>query len=687
MASLIIAVKAPAAAILPSILAVAHINNTSAATDSITIKYVNSDELGPSTASVQYLGSDDASPVEDVETLLALQLRYNGGDAHSNLQQWISKAQELRRSDFRLLQKPLSELDTHLTLRTYITGYGLTFFDLLIYATLRGNRFAAAGVSVRTNVQRWFTYVESSCPWIRQARDELNAQINRFKSNDEQSPSLATVAARASRGPIVTRFPPEPSGYLHIGHAKAALLNAMLAHDQGGTLVCRFDDTNPSKESQEFQDSILDDLAAMDIHPDRMTYSSDYFPQMFAACTSLIKAGKAYADSTPHPVMKDQRKHGIASSHRNNDPNFSLSKFQAMQSGHPSGQAWCIRARISVDDPNKALRDPVIYRCNPTPHHRTGSQCNVYPTYDFCAPFVDAVEGITLALRTTEYNDRNAQYQWLQTALGLQPVPVWEFARLSFVNTVLSKRKLAQIVASGVEGTEKGALREFIRAQGPSRNVVVMDWKGLWAVNRKHIDSVAPRHTTVRRRDVVTAFVEGIAGAEVRDKPEHGKNQELGTKKVVYSDRILLDQDDAQSFVDGEEITLMNWGNAIVKQITRDERTGLVGGLAFQLHLAGDVKITRKKITWLSTAQNLVPVKLHEFGHLITKDKLDKEDDILDYLNRESENIEDAWADCNVAELRRGDIVQFERYGYYRLDEPATGTDAATFFKIPSGKE
>ncbi|GAM90218.1 hypothetical protein ANO11243_082600 [Dothideomycetidae sp. 11243] len=619
----------------------------------------------------------------------------------ASLKEWIQQARDFRRADFVALRPSFMRLDAHLIQRTFIVDHSVTIVDIVVYATVRGNRFAAAGLPSWTNVQRWVSYLEASSVFIHKVRDELNAHVNRWKSSSDGSAALANLAARGIKGQIVTRFPPEPSGFLHIGHAKAALLNYTLARDNGGTFICRFDDTDPSKETAEFQDAIREDLRTMGIEPDRVTYSSDYFEQMHSACVDMIKSGKAYADNTDWETMKSERKIGIASQCRDKDVDFSLAKFEAMRAGTDEGQQWCIRARISVDNPNKCLRDPVIYRCNAQPHHRTGTLWKVYPTYDFCVPFVDAVEGITLALRTTEYNDRNAQYAWIQAAMCRTAIPVHEFSRLSFVNTVMSKRTLAHIVASDIvkgwddprmptirglirRGLTMPALREFIRSQGPSRNVIALDWSLLWSVNKKHIDPIAARHTAVRQIGSVVAFVNGITDTVVLDKPKHSKSKGLGTKKVVWGDNILLEQDDAQSLVEGEEITLMSWGNALVSSIDRDSTSERVTSLRLELNLAGNVKTTKKRLTWLSIAQKLVPVRLHSFGILITKEKFQKHDDVNEYINRDSEKVEDAWADCNVADLQRGEIIQFERYGYYRVDEPASAGMAGAFFKIPT---
>lgn len=485
------------------------------------------------------------------------------------------------------------------------------------------------------------------------------------------------------------------------------MLNDFFAHGKGGgNLICRFDDTNPSKESQEFEDSIFDDLGMMKIYPDRISHSSDFFPQMYEYCVQLLQNEKAYADDTEKELMSYERKHGIASKRRGASVIESLARFEEMRAGSKEGTQWCIRAKISIDNVNKALRDPVIYRCNIQPHHRTGSTWKVYPTYDFCAPILDSTEGVTHALRTNEYHDRNPQYVWFQKALGLREVEIFDFARMNFIQTVISKRKLSKIVDSGVvwgwddprmptlqgmrrRGMTTSALREFILKQGPSQNIINQDWSQIWAINKKHIEPLAPRHTAITKDGMVEVIIKG--GPEMaysEDKPKHNKNPGLGGKKVVYGKKILIDQKDAVSFTEGEEITLMNWGNAIVRKIhgIMDPSTKAVTSLEADLHLQGDFKKTEKKITWLSQEQDLVPVHLIDFDYLITKDKLEKKDNVEDFLTPETEFRTEVLADCNVATLVTGDIIQFERKGYFRVDQALLDDKPAVMFEIPTGK-
>ncbi|KAK9451992.1 tRNA synthetases class I, catalytic domain-containing protein [Limtongia smithiae] len=515
-------------------------------------------------------------------------------------------------------------------------------------------------------------------------------------------PNYNINLVNAEDGKVVTRFPPEPSGYLHIGHAKAALLNQYFAQMYHGKLIIRFDDTNPSKEKVEFEDSIIEDLALLGIKGDILTHTSDYFDLMYDMCVKIITDGKAYADDTPVEQMRFERTEGIASANRERSPEESLKILELMKQGADEGLKFCIRAKISVTSPNKTLRDPVIYRCNLTPHHRTGTTWKMYPTYDFACPIVDAHEGVTHALRTTEYRDRNAQYEWMLKALGLRKVYIWDFSRMSFVRTLLSKRKLQWFVdqklvtgwddprfptVRGIRrrGMTIEGLRTFILQQGPSKNILNFEWSLIWATNKKVIDPVAPRNVAIVKKDMVKVT---IAGGPVEtfseDKPRHKKNADVGLKKVLYSSEIYIDQEDAQTFADNEEVTLMDWGNAFMKTIHKDG--DIVTAIDAVLNLEGDFRKTDKKITWLAATDDVVPVDLVDFDYLITKDKLQEEDDVADFVNPHTEFHTPAIGDLNVRDMKEGDIIQFERKGYYRLDKAYTLDSPAVFFTIPDGK-
>lgn len=486
-------------------------------------------------------------------------------------------------------------------------------------------------------------------------------------------------------------------------------MNDYFAHEAypGGKLICRFDDTNPSKEKEEFEDAIVEDLALMGIRPDQTSHSSDYFQEMYEYCIKIIRDGNAYADDTEQEIMRAERMDGIASKCRDAPVEENLHRFEKMKSGSEEGLRWCIRAKISVDDNNKALRDPVIYRCNLTPHHRTGTSWKMYPTYDFCVPILDALEGVTHALRTIEYRDRNPQYDWMQKTLGLRHVQIWDFARLNFVRTLLSKRKLTKFVENGVvwgwddprfptirgirrRGMTIGALREFILKQGPSRNVVNLDWTLFWATNKKHIDLIAPRYTVINSKDAVTVTIKGGPDEPYTDlKPKHAKNPEIGMKHVVYSSEILIDQEDAKSFKENEEITLMGWGNAVVRSITHSNTDSpTITSITMDLHLAGDFKTTEKKITWLSTkGQKPVKVEMYDFDFLITKEKLEEDDNVDDFLTPQTIFQSEGITDPSITELKWDDIIQFERRGYFRVDQPMADGKPAVFFNIPTGSK
>ncbi|KAK8187046.1 glutamyl-tRNA synthetase [Phyllosticta capitalensis] len=633
----------------------------------------------------------------------------------AQIKEWQDRAAKLTPLNLKAIEAPLAELDAHLTLRSHIVGYGLTDADITVWKTLRDNRVAHAYIkqNLMVNLTRWFKYIEEAYPEQSALahRPAKKAAAADEKKGDEGN---YDIGLQDVENGVVTRFPPEPSGYLHIGHAKAALLNDYFAHKKyQGTLILRFDDTNPSKEKQEFQDSIIEDLALMGIKPDRSTHTSDYFQELYEYCIQLIKEGNGYADDTAQEQMRQERMDGIASKRRDASVEDNLARFEEMKKGTEEGTKWCIRAKMSVDNPNKALRDPVVYRCNPQEHHRTGATWKIYPTYDFCCPIVDSIEGVTHALRTTEYKDRDAQYQWFIKALKLRGVHNWDFARMNFVRTLLSKRKLTKLVDAGLvwgwddprmptvrgirrRGMTIPALQEFILKQGPSKNIVNLDWTTFWATNKKYIDPIAGRYTAVESTDKVPVKLIGYAhpGPYTEEKPLHAKNKDVGMKKVTFSSEVLLDQEDAQSFAQDEEITLMNWGNAIVRKIShsinpvnllKSGKTPITG-LELELHLQGDVKKTAKKVTWLSTAQDLVPVELVDFDFLITKDKLAEEDNWEDFITPKTEFRTEAVADQNVAKLKVDDIIQFDRKGFFRVDRAFQHGKPAVLFQIPTGK-
>ncbi|KAK2756402.1 hypothetical protein FQN54_005294 [Arachnomyces sp. PD_36] len=712
MAELVIATKANQATLLPALLVAGSVNESLGRTE-ISFRYEDADTL-PSgdgkTIEFTVEGKNAVFGSENVIKELRTTFPFLRGKDVKQEDLWLSKVDDFAPVEFKTVEKHLLSLDSALTLRSFVVGYALSAPDVALWGAIRGNRVALPAIrkGSMVNVSRWFKFVEDLCPWTASIIEAVNAAAKQKKAAKSKEGGNYDIDLQNTEKGVVTRFPPEPSGYLHIGHAKAALLNDFFAHEKyQGTLLVRFDDTNPTNEKEEFQDAIIEDLALMGIRPDKTSYTSDYFDELYGYCVQIIKDGNAYADDTEKETMGNQRMDGVASKRRDESIEDNLTRLEEMKTGSVEGQRWCIRAKISIDNPNKTMRDPVIYRCNPSPHHRTGTKWKIYPTYDFCCPIVDSMEGVTHALRTLEYRDRNAQYEWMLNAFKLRYVQIWDFARMNFIRTLLSKRKLTKLVNQGTvwgwddprfptirgirrRGMTIGALREFILKQGPSKNVVNLDWTIFWATNKKYIDPVAPRHTAILNKDIVKATVKGAPSTPYTEsKPKHNKNKDVGMKTVAFGDVLLIDQEDAKSFKQDEEITLMNWGNAFVRKIIKSASSDIVTELELELHLEGDFKKTEKKITWLSEkGQTLTPVELFDFDFLISKDSLQDEDNLEDFLNPKTEFKEEAVADCNVAELTADTIIQFERKGYYRVDR-AYDSDSgkpAILFNIPTGK-
>ncbi|KAJ3797214.1 glutamate-tRNA ligase [Lentinula aff. detonsa] len=601
----------------------------------------------------------------------------------------------------------LDSLDDHLAWRTYVVGHDITSADWILWGALKssGKTVGLLKNGKHVHLSRWSSHLESL-----DSTQAALAGLTAAKANKARGTKVAAGFALGleggEMGKVVTRFPPEPSGYLHIGHAKAAMLNQYFAKMYQGKLIIRFDDTNPSKEKTEFEETILEDLELLDIRGDVVTHTSDYFDQLYDLAIKMIETGKAYADDTEREQMQLERREGIASAHRDDTAEDNLRHFAEMKTGSAEGLRWCLRAKMSVDNPNKALRDPVIYRCNPKPHHRTGDKWKIYPTYDFACPVVDSIEGVTHALRTNEYRDRNPQYSWMIDALGLRKVNIWDFSRLNFIYTLLSKRKLHEFVNNGqVRGwddprfpTVRGirrrgltveALRQFMLLQGPSQAIVSLEWDTIWALNKKVIDPIAPRYWAITEDKKVPVTIKGGPTAiEVKNLPKHKKNPDVGEKKTVYSSTILIDQEDAKSFEDQEEVTLMDWGNAIVRSKSVDA-SGNVISIEMDLHLEGDFKKTKKKITWLSQSTSeypLIPVTLLDYDYLITKKKLEENDNVKDFITPVTEFRESALADANVKDLTKGDYLQFERKGYFIFDNVNDEDGRLEFIRIPDGK-
>lgn len=611
---------------------------------------------------------------------------------------------------FPKLRPLLETLDAEIRMKTFFDGgVAMGPADAFIFGTLKGSAVWAklAKESEHVELRRWWLHMLKQ-DLVVESIDEIAAAVRSSKPPGQKDQASFEIDLKDAKvGSVVTRFPPEPSGYLHIGHAKAAMLNEYFARKYKGKLIVRFDDTNPSKESCEFEDSILEDLRLMGITGDIVTHTSDYFGRLLDLGEQMLREGTAYVDDTVQEVMREQRGAGIASACRDNSVEENLCRYREMLAGTAEGLRNCVRAKMSIDAANKALRDPVMIRCNLTPHHRTGTAFKAYPTYDFACPVVDSIEGVTHALRTSEYNDRNEQYAWFQQTLRLSPVHIWDYSRLNFVYTLLSKRKLAWFVSEGYvagwddprfptvrgirrRGLTVEALREYILMQGPSKNTILLEWDKLWAVNRKVIDPIAPRHTAIDTHNIVKVTLTSTNPDELTTTfkclPKHKKNTAIGDKLVNYSATIFIEQADAAACTEGEEVTLMDWGNMVVQKI--DAHDGIVVAIEGRLNLAGDVKGTAKKLTWLSPDPHpLVRLALHDYDYLITKKKLEEQDDLRSVLAPVTEFVTEALGDCNLRALHRGSIIQLERKGFFICDHE--GTKEAPVVKliaIPDGR-
>eukprot|EP01064_Diplonema_japonicum_P039019 TRINITY_DN9672_c0_g1_i1.p1 TRINITY_DN9672_c0_g1~~TRINITY_DN9672_c0_g1_i1.p1 ORF type:complete len:789 (+),score=294.33 TRINITY_DN9672_c0_g1_i1:51-2417(+) len=523
-------------------------------------------------------------------------------------------------------------------------------------------------------------------------------KVRENKSDDDKF-----VLTNAEQGKVVTRFPPEASGFMHIGHAKAALTNYLLSVKYEGRMVFRFDDTNPKKEDAAYEKAIVEDTLSLGIAIDKITYTSDRFDEMFALMEKMLKDGTAYVDDTEKEQIREERMEGIASKRRNNSVEENIAMWEKMKSG--SGEGLVVRAKMSVDDPNKCLRDPVLYRAVDHPHVRTGDKYKVYPTYDFACPIVDSLDGVTHALRTSEYNDRNPQYHWICDALNLRKPFIEDFSRLNMEFTVMSKRKLTKFVDDKmVDGwndprfpTVKGllrrgltveALKKFIIGQGMSRANNFQEWGLLWNLNRNEIDptenSPCRRYTCVPQEGSVKIAIDGAPAKSSSEKLLHKKNPVLGKKRVWQDTSVLVEEEDMVLVKDGEEFTLMDWGNIIPAKIERStEGVERVKSATAKLHLEGDFKKT-KKLTWLADCpENKVPVELQEFEHLITAVKPDPERNIEEIINKDTKGVTMCWGEEAVSDIKVGDVVQFERRGYFICDAV---TPHHKMLLIPEGK-
>jgi len=420
----------------------------------------------------------------------------------------------------------------------------------------------------------------------------------------------------------------------------------------------------------------------------------------------MISEGLAYMDNTSQEVMQEERMKLLESRNRGTAPEENLRLFEELLRGSAEGQAYCLRAKIDMSSVNGTMRDPVLYRFNDTPHHRTDTRFKAYPTYDFVCPIVDSIEGVTHALRTTEYNDRDEQYHWIQQAMRLRPVHILAFGKMNFIHTVLSKRKLTWFVEKGLveswfdprfptiqgcvrRGMNVDALKNFIISQGASRRVITMEWDKFWSENKKVLEEKSPRYMGVSERGKVLLELTNVSEEVVEHSVQiHPQKPELGQRIMLRYSKVYIDQIDAATYKVGEEVTLLRWGNVTITSIVASEDgSGTITKLSGTYDPAATNFSKTKKATWVAAVSQLVPCKLVEFDHLISKPKLAEDDRFEDFVNPHTREESDAWCDPCVGTVAAGEVIQLERKGFYRCDVPYGGVDQpAVLFLIPDGK-
>lgn len=598
---------------------------------------------------------------------------------------------------------------------TYLVSNKLTIADLAVFNEFFTKYDDLKKKGLPANVQRWYDLI-IALPPVQAAMNVLpgGGKAQGKKKTNEPSNvgnkhgGTFVELPGAEMGKVVVRFPPEASGYLHIGHAKAALLNQYYQQAFQGKLIMRFDDTNPAKENVHFEEVILEDVEMLEIKPDQFTFTSDYFDLMLTYCEQLLKEGKAYCDDTEGEQMKIEREQKIESKNRNNSVEKNFEMWREMLKGSEAGQKCCVRAKINMESLNGTMRDPTIYRCKNEPHPRTGTKYKVYPTYDFACPIVDAIENVTHTLRTTEYHDRDEQFYWFIDALKLRKPYIWSYSRLNMTNTVLSKRKLTWFVEQGyVDGwddprfpTVRGilrrgmtveGLRQFIISQGSSKSIVFMEWDKIWAINKKVIDPIAPRYTALESDNHVVVKVAGAKLEEVQ-VPVHPKFTEIGLKNIWRGPEILIDYADAECLKEGENATFVNWGNLLIKKINKDGDK--ITSIDADLNLSNtDFKKTIK-LTWLCKQEpSAYPLTYCvTFDHIISKPLVGRDEDFKQFIAKDTRKETKMLGDPELKKCKKGDIIQLQRRGFYKVDQawaPASDFSGVerpiVLFFIPDG--
>src|SRR4051794_11422238 len=539
-------------------------------------------------------------------------------------------------------------------------------------------------------------------PLLEPARDDAGLDFIR---------TIVAADARSGKheGRVATRFPPEPNGYLHIGHAKSICLNFGVAAEFGGSCNLRFDDTNPTKEDIEYVDSIKADVQWLGFEwGERLFFASDYFEQLYAYAVHLIEQGKAYVDSLTAEEMREHRgtlmQAGTDSPYRARPIEENLDMFARMRAGEFADGAHVLRAKIDMASPNINMRDPVLYRIRRAHHHRTGDAWCIYPMYDFAHPPSDALELITHSLCTLEFEDHRPLYDWLIENL---PVPARprqiEFARLNLTYTIMSKRKLLELVQEGHvtgwddprmptivgmrrRGYTPEAIRAFCERIGVAKRENTIDVAQLEHAVREDLNAHASRVMGVLRplRVVIENYPEG--NAEEVDVVNNPEDASAGTRKVPFSRVLYIERDDFREdppkkffrLAPGREVRLRCAYFITCTGVIKDPATGEIAELRCTYDPAtrgGDAVDGRKvkaTLHWVSAA-HAVDAEVRLYDRLFTAEEPGASGDYRTDLNPASlEVVRDAKIEPSLRSAPVGARVQFERIGYFCVDRDST---------------
>jgi glutaminyl-tRNA synthetase len=508
-------------------------------------------------------------------------------------------------------------------------------------------------------------------------------------------------------GRVHTRFPPEPNGYLHIGHAKSICLNFGIAQDYGGLCNLRFDDTNPTKEEVEYVESIKEDIRWLGFSwDDREYYASDYFDQLYDWAEKLIQDGKAYVCDLNADEVRQYRgtltQPGKNSPYRDRSVEENLDLFRRMRAGEFPDGSRTLRAKIDMASPNLNMRDPVMYRILRSTHHRTGDKWCIYPTYDWTHGQSDSLEGITHSICTLEFENHRPLYDWYVEQLGIFHPQQIEFARLNLTYTLMSKRRLLELVKEGhvrgwddprmptISGIRRRgytpeSIRNFCKRIGVAKFDSTIDFGLLEFCVREDLNKRAARVMGVLRplKVVIENYPEGqVEELEAINNPE---DESMGTRKVPFSRVLYIERDDFREdppkkffrLAPGREVRLRYGYYLTCQGVVKDPKTGEVVELrctydpATRGGSSPDGRKVKATIHWVS-AEHAVPVEVRIYDNLFTKPDpydLPEGGDWHDNLNPNSlETLPQAWVEPSVATAKPGDRFQFERLGYFCVD-------------------